>query len=136
MTVAGVRRHQNGFCMSPCVAKPCSASPASHLLLFLSPALGRSPVSRSQPGPPVGPAAHVSGLMLMRTHPINTWESCDTQGFFTLNQYDSSLMQPPSPLPKALLGLPFPSLLAFSACCALSLFREVAFMSNWEETPV
>lgn len=93
-------------------------------------------MSRSQPGPPVGPAAHVSGLMLMTTHPINTWKSCDTQGFLTLHQHDSSLMEPPSPLPKALSGLPFPSLLAFSAWCALLLFGEVVFMSNWEETPV
>lgn len=94
MTMAAVRRHQNGVCMSPCVAKPCSVSPASYLLLFLSPVLGSSPMSRSQPAPPVGPVAHVSGLMLMTTYPINTWKSCDTQGFLALHQHDSSLHLP------------------------------------------
>lgn len=43
-------------------------------------------------------------------------------------------MQPP--FSKELSGLSFPSLLAFSVLCALLLFREVAIMSNWEETPV
>lgn len=43
-------------------------------------------------------------------------------------------MQPP--FSEELSGLSFPSLLAFSVLCALLLFREVAIMSNWEETPV
>lgn len=40
------------------------------------------------------------------------------------------------PFSKELSGLSFPPLLAFSALCALLLFREVAIVSNWEETPV